>query len=131
MVYLFGGETTVHFGALTSTGSKGGRNQEMVLAFFKKILEYNNSNVLPKSLCYAFFSLGTDGQDGPTDAAGACVTNEDLAYGLHSELTAYLESKNSYHFWSKFRGGQNHIKIGKTGTNLMDVQILYVSSDRI
>lgn len=132
MVFVFGGETTVNFPKdVNLNNSKGGRNQEMVLAFFKRIMEMSINNQLNTDMDFAFFSLGTDGQDGPTDAAGAFIFSEDIP--LHEEIATLLQevesfwkSKNSYEFWSKFKNGANHVKIGKTGNNLMDVQLLYV-----
>ena len=69
---------------------------------------------------YCFLSAGTDGIDGPTDAAGAVVTHEDE--GDKDLMRDYLMNNNSYEYFSKY--GQNLIKIGHTGTNVMDLQIL-------
>uniref|UniRef100_A0A914DTQ8 Glycerate kinase n=1 Tax=Acrobeloides nanus TaxID=290746 RepID=A0A914DTQ8_9BILA len=134
-IFIFGGETTVNFPRdINLSVAKGGRNQEMVLAFLKKLLElYKSEKKIPAAkLHFAFFSLGTDGQDGPTDATGALITSEDVPSSseeidvvLH-EVDSSLKSKNSYGYWSKFNDGANHVKIGKTGNNLMDVQLLYV-----
>ena len=108
LCFICGGETTVQ---VTGNG-KGGRNQEMVLSF---ALEMNGE----ESNEYCFLSAGTDGIDGPTDAAGAVVTHEDeFDKDLMRE---YLMDNNSYEYFSKFG---NLIKIGHTGTNVMDLQIL-------
>ncbi|VDO49396.1 unnamed protein product, partial [Brugia timori] len=69
---LFGGECTV-----TVKGSgKGGRNQQIVLAALSKLLE--QSNFGQEKVEFALMSAGTDGQDGPTDAAGAVLTSNDM-----------------------------------------------------
>jgi hydroxypyruvate reductase len=73
-----------------------------------------------------FLSAGTDGNDGPTDAAGGLV---DLALlGKARELgldpEAFLAENDSYHFLEKSGG---LVKTGPTGTNVCDVQVLIVA----
>jgi len=104
---LSGGETTV-----TVRGKGlGGRNQEFVLA---AAMELAGVTVL---------SAGTDGLDGPTDAAGAIADAHTLARAakLHLDPRAFLDNNDSYHFFEKVDG---LIKTGPTGTNVMDVRIL-------
>jgi glycerate 2-kinase len=104
---LSGGETTV-----TVRGKGlGGRNQEFVLAAALS-LEAKGSVTI--------FSGGTDGIDGPTDAAGAIAdeTTADV-----SDARRSLDDNDSYHFFEKTGG---LIKTGPTGTNVMDVRILLV-----
>ncbi|KAI1719306.1 MOFRL family domain-containing protein [Ditylenchus destructor] len=132
IVLLFGGETTVKFNSTLLIGpdAKGGRNQEFVLSTFKRLLEKsaNSSESANQLKNFAFFSLGTDGQDGPTDAAGAFITSDDVRNwdGSIDHVTDALDGKNSYGFWAtQHNKGANLVKTGKTGTNLMDVQILY------
>ena len=79
------------------------------------------------------FSLGTDGQDGPTDAAGAFFTSADLPHKsdanfttLRGQMEAALRTKSSYQFWSQFNEGRNLFKPGKTGMNVMDVQMIVI-----
>lgn len=113
---LWGGETTV-----TVRGSgKGGRNQELALAF---ALEVEGEAGI------AMLSAGTDGTDGPTDAAGAAVDGETAvrarSFGL--DPVAYLEDNDSYNFFDRIdalSGGYSHLKTGPTGTNVMDLQIV-------
>jgi len=114
---IAGGETTV-----TKRGKgKGGRNQEMALAFLAAL------GRVPKfGEGLVFLSAGTDGSDGPTDAAGA---QGDLALyrsardaGL--DLEASLADNDSYNFFSKAGG---LIKTGPTNTNVCDIQILLVN----
>jgi glycerate 2-kinase len=107
---LSGGETTV-----TVHGKgKGGRNQEFVLAA-ALALEGCESHVI--------FSGGTDGIDGPTDAAGAYVDSSTLprARAMGLDPRRYLANNDSYHFFEKVDA---LIKTGPTGTNVMDVQIV-------
>ena len=112
---ITGGETTVK---VIGSG-KGGRNQEMVLSFLMEL-----SKLCPTQKS-TFLSAGTDGIDGPTDAAGAIIstpiiTNESL------KLKDYLYNNDSYSFFERFQNGQNLIKIGHTGTNVMDIQMLLI-----
>lgn len=115
---LSGGETTV---VVHGTG-KGGRNQELALAFALEIKEIDGITLL---------SAGTDGTDGPTDAAGAMVDGSvagkarDL--GIHPEV--YLGNNDSYAFFQRLdaqTGGQHHLLTGPTGTNVMDIQIILI-----
>ena len=115
---LFGGETTV-----TVRGrGKGGRNQELALAFAREISGMKGITLL---------SAGTDGTDGPTDAAGAVVDGDTAIkardVGVHPE--AYLGDNDSYNFFSKIDSLTNeahHLVTGPTGTNVMDVQVILV-----
>lgn len=109
---ISGGETTV-----TVRGDgKGGRNTELALAFALQVRGMEGITLL---------SAGTDGTDGPTDAAGAIVTGETIsrarALGFDPEM--FLQNNNSYTFFSK----TNELLItGPTGTNVMDLQIILV-----
>jgi glycerate 2-kinase len=109
---LSGGETTVR---IRGTG-KGGRNQEFVLAAALKMSGMKNVIVL---------SAGTDGSDGPTDAAGAVADETTLqraqAVGLDSQ--GYLDNNDSYHFFDKLG---DLYKTGPTNTNVMDLRIILV-----
>ncbi|MDP1634227.1 MAG: DUF4147 domain-containing protein, partial [Gallionellaceae bacterium] len=113
---LFGGETTV-----TVKGrGKGGRNQELALAFAMEIAGLDGVSML---------SAGTDGGDGPTDAAGAIVDGgtADHAHRLGIEPATYLDSNDSYNFFHRFdasSGQCSHFITGPTGTNVMDIQIV-------
>ena len=77
-----------------------------------------------------FLSVGTDGIDGPTDAAGAVV---DQAVGSESRTESLagmrraLEENDSYNFFSGFNGGRQLIKTGHTGTNVMDLHLLAIT----
>ena len=115
---LSGGETTV---AVKGAGT-GGRNQEFALAFALEIAGENGITLL---------SAGTDGTDGPTDAAGATVDGETVKRAAEQGLSAgdYLANNDSYSFFSRYdaaTGEHAHIKTGPTGTNVMDIQVIVV-----
>ena len=109
---LTGGETTV---VLTGDG-KGGRNQHFTLSLVEE------AAAIPRTL---FLSAGTDGTDGPTDAAGATVDDTSLgrsrALGLDADL--FLKNSDSYNFFSPLG---DLIVTGPTRTNVMDVRIVLV-----
>ncbi|XP_039260356.2 glycerate kinase-like [Styela clava] len=113
------GETTV---TVNGTG-KGGRNQEMVLAAAIHLFKYYKN--IDYNLC--FLSGGTDGQDGPTDSAGAFVDSSSNFITDPSDLAQAekaLLNNNSYHFLSNY--SDTLLKTGLTGTNVMDLQILTI-----
>ena len=96
-------------------GGKGGRNQELALAAVAPL------DGLPNTI---LISLATDGEDGPTDAAGAVVTGETLqrAQKLGLDVTEHLSGNNAYPFFDKLG---DLIKIGPTGTNVNDLVFLF------
>lgn len=111
---LIGGETIVK---VTGRGL-GGRNQELVLAAALKLQRRGDCAVVAAS-------LGTDGVDGPTDAAGAIVDEATLkrAAVLGLEGKYYLADNDSYHFFSHL---QDLIFTGQTGTNVNDISLIIV-----
>lgn len=114
LCFLFGGETTVK----VEGKGKGGRNQELVLA---SLLDLKNV-----SKDFVLASFGTDGRDGPTDSAGAfidCLTWNKVKE-MQLDPTTYLEENDSYYFFEKLG---NHLKIGTTGTNVMDIQVVMIN----
>lgn len=117
---LAGGETTV---TVTGKGS-GGRNQELALAFAREVAGIPGITLL---------SAGTDGTDGPTNAAGAVVDGETVSKARKAGLdsAAFLENNDSYSFFSRLDslpGEKHHIITGPTGTNVMDLQIILVEA---
>ncbi len=108
-----GGETTV---TLSPNSGKGGRNQEFVLAALLKLRGWKNIAIL---------SAGTDGEDGPTDAAGAIADAGTLerAIALGLEGADYLRRNDSYHF---FQATGDLLITGLTQTNVMDVRVILV-----
>ena len=109
---IAGGETTVN----VKGSGLGGRNQELALLFLSKIPDMEN---------LLFMSCGTDGTDGPTDAAGAYVSEEILrnVEKIKIDPKEYLKDNDSYNVFKKVGG---LIKTGPTKTNVMDMQILIV-----
>lgn len=113
---LCGGETTV----TVRDAGKGGRNQELALAFALEIEGIPGLSLL---------SAGTDGSDGPTDAAGAVVdgSTASRARKLGVDPRHHLDRNDSYTFFQRFdevSGAHCHLKTGPTGTNVMDIQIV-------
>ena len=112
LAFIAGGETVVH---LTGTGL-GGRNQEIALAAAKGIAN------LPNTL---LFSLGSDGTDGPTDAAGGIVTG-DTAAALRTQgldIDAVLRNNDAYHALAAVDA---LLMTGPTGTNVNDLTCLLI-----
>ena len=107
-----GGETTV---TIKGDGL-GGRNQEFVLAAALDIAG------LPRVV---IFSAGTDGTDGPTDAAGAIADGRTLA--RNPEARRSLDRNDSYHY---FQPLGDLVITGPTNTNVMDVHLILVGSDK-
>jgi glycerate 2-kinase len=105
---LSGGENTV----TVREDGKGGRNQEFALAAAIEIAGLSKALVL---------SAGTDGTDGPTDAAGAIATGTTLS--RRADAASYLKRNDSYNY---FESLGDLIKTGPTGTNVMDVHLLLV-----
>lgn len=107
-----GGETTV---TIKGKG-KGGRNQEFVLAGAQGIAGLDR---------VVIFSAGTDGTDGPTDAAGAIADGGTIARAVTVGLDAerMLADNDSYHF---FQPLNDLVVTGPTNTNVMDLRLLLV-----
>jgi len=114
------GETTVH---VTGNGL-GGRNQEFALAMLPFIADLIRS--APHESSAVFGSIGTDGIDGPTDAAGALIdpttTTRAAARGL--DPMGYLRNNDSYHFFDPLG---DLVHTGPTGTNVGDVQVALIA----
>ena len=118
---LFGGETTV---TVHGTG-KGGRNQELALAFALEIEGLQGVSLL---------SAGTDGSDGPTDAAGALVDGSTVSAGAPARHGPAALSRATtiptHSFSARYRvGAHSHFKTGPTGTNVMDLQIVLLEKE--
>lgn len=112
LAFLAGGETIVK---LTGSG-KGGRNQELALAAAAGIDGL-------KEVC--LFSIGSDGTDGPTDAAGGYVdgTSAQTLAALGIRIHEVLQNNDAYHALQKTNG---LILTGPTGTNVNDVAVLLI-----
>lgn len=114
VAYILGGETVVK---LTGHG-KGGRNQELALAAAPGISGMSN---------VAVFSVGSDGTDGPTDAAGGYVdgfTAEKLKH-MGIEVSDVLQDNDAYHALQKVDG---LVITGPTGTNVNDLSVLLIDA---
>jgi len=105
---ITGGETTV---TIRGDGL-GGRNQEFVLSAAMDISGLPNVAVL---------SAGTDGSDGPTDAAGAIADGRTFARNL--QAPEFLARNDSYHYFERLG---DLVVTGPTNTNVMDVRIILV-----
>lgn len=117
---LSGGETTVDLGP---DPGLGGRNQELALGVLAEL----GAGGL-RGACV--LSGGTDGEDGPTDAAGAWA---DEAVAQRAKLLGldprdFLRRHDSYRFFEKAGG---HLKSGYTGTNVMDLRVALVAASRV
>jgi len=115
---ISGGETTVTLKTATHKGAGphglGGRNQEFALAAAIDLAGLPNAVV---------FSAGTDGTDGPTDAAGAIADGSTLARNPEGRL--YLDNHDSYHY---FESIGDLVKTGPTHTNVIDVRIMLLGA---
>ncbi len=109
---LFYGESTVK----VKGKGKGGRNQELALMSAISIEGQHSISIL---------SIGTDGIDGPTDAAGAIVDSYTTLKARKMKISPeeYLQNNDSYHFHEQMG---TLIKIGATGKNLMDLQVVII-----
>lgn len=112
LAFIAGGETVVH---LTGKG-KGGRNQELALASALGIAGLNQT---------ALFSVGSDGTDGPTDAAGGYVDQDTKAKLKQFNIDIYdvLKNNDAYHALKQVDG---LVITGPTGTNVNDVAVLLI-----
>ena len=110
---LSGGETTV---TLHGSG-KGGRNQEFALS---AAIDIDGVDTI------VVFSAGTDGTDGPTEAAGAVADSRTIsrARQLGMNPGGYLSNNDSYHFFEKL--GDLFVT-GPTNTNVMDLRIMLIA----
>jgi hydroxypyruvate reductase/glycerate 2-kinase len=110
---LSGGETTV---TLVENHGLGGRNQEFVLALAGRLGAQGLRKVV-------ILSGGTDGEDGPTDAAGAIADEETLLRASKAGLSpeAFLQRNDAYHFFDPLG---DLLKTGLTQTNVMDVRVI-------
>ncbi len=111
MALISSGETTVR----VRGGGRGGRNQEFALALVSEVAGRGDVTVVA--------SVGTDGIDGPTDAAGAMIdagtVSRASAHGL--DAAASLAANDSYAY---FAATGDLVRMGATGTNVGDLQLL-------
>ncbi|MFN8382276.1 MAG: DUF4147 domain-containing protein [Anaerolineales bacterium] len=112
---LAGGEATV----MIKGNGKGGRNQELALAAVNELAGLQNVMLI---------SLATDGEDGPTDAAGAFVTGETAKWAelLGMFASDFLSNNDAYSFFEKI---DHLVKIGPSGTNVNDLVLCFAFKD--
>jgi glycerate 2-kinase len=132
---LAGGETTV---TITGNGL-GGRNQQLALAALialeKAFITLQETSVASQDVLIAsqndprnitLLSAGTDGTDGPTDAAGAIADYAVITAATKKNLNAsqYLQQNDAYHFFAQTNG---LLKTGPTQTNVMDIIVVIIN----
>ena len=110
------GETTVH---VTGSG-RGGRNMEFALSLVRQLAEFGPGAMLA--------SVGTDGIDGPTDAAGAIVdgTTDDRCRHAGIDPDCFSRNNDSYRFFELLG---DLITLGPTGTNVGDLQVFLTTGE--
>ncbi|HEV3003928.1 MAG TPA: DUF4147 domain-containing protein [Pirellulales bacterium] len=118
---ISGGEPVVKLAPLARRGH-GGRNQQLALAALQSFEKAGCDRI-------ALVAGGTDGEDGPTDAAGAVVDAEIVASArrLKFDPAGYLARNDAYHFFEPLGG---LLKTGPTHTNVCDVRVVVVGRDR-
>ena len=133
---ITGGEPTVQLAPAEIRG-KGGRNQQLVLAALEEFRIQNSelrkteerADILNSEFCIlnslCLLSGGTDGEDGPTDAAGAILGAEVWSRAREQNLDPadFLRRNDAYHFFQRTGG---LIQTGPTHTNVCDVRVVVV-----
>lgn len=108
LAFIYGGEAVVK----VKGNGLGGRNQELALASAKYLKDCNNTCV---------FAFGSDGTDGPTDAAGGYVDCD--TYSKIRNIDEYLDNNDAYHALSISNG---LLMTGPTGSNVNDIYVLMI-----
>ena len=110
-----GGETTVK----VRGNGIGGRCQEMCLAFLNRVRDENSMRN------FSFLSCGSDGTDGPTDAAGGIISNDTVKIVNERNIDSnrFLNDNDSYSLLNEIDA---LVKTGPTGTNVNDIHILLI-----
>lgn len=121
------GEPTVQ---VTGNGL-GGRNQQLALTFSLQLNKQGTKTANSGNI--SLLSAGTDGIDGPTDAAGA-IGSTELAtacarLGINPE--SYLQDNDCYSFYRLFQDGKFLVNVGHTGTNVMDLHFLLIEPHKM
>ncbi|XP_058449138.1 glycerate kinase [Malaya genurostris] len=126
ILLVAGGEPTV----VVQGNGIGGRNQELALRFSQKC--FQQKELLQDVI---LLSAGTDGIDGPTDAAGAIgkasVIEQYFQQGIDKTVEDFISDNDSYNFYRMVQDGNYHIVTGHTGTNVMDIHMLYIPLSRL
>ena len=121
---ISGGEPVVQLTEQSVRG-KGGRNQQLVLSALSYLLQKGEQSVLERC---AILAGGTDGEDGPTDAAGAIIGPHTVSKCVEADLEvdSYLSRNDAYTFFDQIDG---LIKTGPTHTNVCDLRVVIVQPD--
>jgi glycerate 2-kinase len=119
---ISGGEGTVKLAPEKKRGL-GGRNQQTALAALVRLEEMREQDVAAAASGMIVLSAATDGEDGPTDAAGAFVDGAVIEEARRLELDAgdYLRRNDAYHFFEPLGA---LVKTGPTNTNVCDVRVV-------
>ena len=122
---ITGGEPTVKLAPVDVRG-RGGRNQQLVLAAYQHLLTMQLTDQEWRRICV--LSGGTDGEDGPTDAAGAILDGDvhHRASKLGLEISDYLERNDAYTYFHRTNG---LLITGPTGTNVCDLRVIVVKAE--
>jgi glycerate 2-kinase len=120
--FIEGGECVVKLAPEGQRGL-GGRNQQTVLAALIELVNHARGRAAAEG--FVILSAGTDGEDGPTDAAGAFVDSEIIAEAMRRGLDPadYLRRNDAYHFFEPLGA---LIKTGPTHTNVCDLRVVLV-----
>ncbi|CAG9794789.1 unnamed protein product [Diatraea saccharalis] len=118
---ILGGEITVE----VKGQGKGGRNQQLALEFSNYIHKIKDNF---KDFEVYLLSAGTDGIDGPTDAAGAIGYIELVSDAMKENIiiNEYINNNDTYNFYKIFKKGLMHVITGHTNTNVMDIHIILI-----
>jgi glycerate-2-kinase len=130
LCYMSGGEPIVRLSPADRRG-KGGRNQQVALAALDELIRLGAHDA-EQLRGLILLSGGTDGEDGPTDAAGALIdatTLQRLLAGSRSilDVPRSLERNDAYPLFSDL---DSLLKTGPTGTNVCDLRVAIVSAER-
>ncbi|XP_046405661.1 glycerate kinase [Ischnura elegans] len=122
--FIFGGETTVE---VIGRGL-GGRNQELGLTFSLLLSELVGHNSCCERCNILLLCGGTDGIDGPTDYGGAISYPQQVPLSKMKNIDpmSFLNNNDSTNFYLHLNDGEDLLKMGHTGTNVMDIHILLV-----
>jgi glycerate 2-kinase len=133
---IAGGEPVVKL-APTERRGLGGRNQQLVLAAFEEMVsggaaagQSDAETLFPFPDNVAILSAGTDGEDGPTDAAGAII-DASIARAIHErrlDARDFLDRNDAYRFFESTGG---LLKTGPTHTNVCDLRVVVVDRVRL
>ena len=115
---ITGGEPTVTLAPEERRG-RGGRNQQLVLAAAERLLELDAKDGI------VVLSGGTDGEDGPTDAAGA-IADGDLLHQAANQKIAVTDALARNDAYTYFDARQSLIRTGPTHTNVCDIRVAVV-----